>query len=292
MTAGAESGQPLDRMKLLASRAGGGYDRDARALLGAHKAFLRACNDLLNEWRLVSHGPGQTVAHALASRVQQNARALHVLLEAGYAAECGPILRATASVAVALLYIADQDPDGRARAFILQGLRERRARLPDLVSVGSIEERRAQTFHERLDTEIAALEAAADHGLVATKLGASPRTWHGLGSEMELCRRMDVYDWYVRYYRPFSDETHATLNGLTDEIDDTVRGYGISGPHFDDPDWAVEASMDFASQSLAQLDGLFGLDAMGGIEQVVAPLARALGKFRLERDPKSHATAD
>lgn len=86
-----------------------GYREDARALLYAHAAFLRGGNASQEAGGLVPVGPGRTVAHALASRVHQYGRAFNMLLERGYVAEAGPTLRAMASAAVSLLYMADRD---------------------------------------------------------------------------------------------------------------------------------------------------------------------------------------
>ena len=88
------------------------------AILIAHRKFLDSAIDVLRTGPREMDKPSQFVLVALAVRVIQRAAAAHTLCVQGYGTEASPLLRAMLSAVASIIYVAQENSDSRALAFM------------------------------------------------------------------------------------------------------------------------------------------------------------------------------
>lgn len=265
-----------------------------RALLEAHEQFLR---DAIKWMNCLDHRPTVTVAETvmlpLAVRVLQLGRALQAQCQVGYAGEAAPIARSMLSGAITLVCIADADPDARAVAYLQHEESVRKKRIADLVKQS--EEARASGqvpyFEDEELREIIAEDAEltktnagkfaafAAQGILPKKLGSRKDTWHGL-DDRTLFEAMGAADWYLSYYRLFSDEGHVTANSLYREFSQRLAGRIDIGPRYEDPVVVIGASGKAIPETLSQINRSFGVGSRADVLALKQRLDEAIGAYK------------
>lgn len=236
---------------------------EQRALLEAHDRFLRDAHALFASMHAKFDRLSVYVTHALFARLITQARAMQALIRLGYTSEAESLARAVANTAVTIVAIVHEDPDSHALQYLAHSQRLRRAELKayrerDIVSVEDA---------ERFDTEVREREERtmaeyAEGGVVPKPLSdESEFWWHGYRSEKALYDAMNASFWYDVYYRPFSDEVHASSRTIAAGLRllGAERRVGV-GPTFEDPWRLVMASADCVVQALEQLHDLSGIE--------------------------------
>jgi hypothetical protein len=112
------------------------HDATDAAILIAHRKFLDSAIDVLRKGPREMDEPSQFVLVALAVRVIQRAAAAHTLRVQGYGTEASPLLRAMLSALASVIYVAQENSDSRALAFMADETRIAKKRLPRLRDQG------------------------------------------------------------------------------------------------------------------------------------------------------------
>ncbi len=265
-----------------------------RALLEAHEHFLR---DAINWLSCLDPRPTMTVAEtmmvSLAVRVIQLGRALQAQCQAGYAGEAAPIARAMLSGAMTLVCIADADSDARAVAYLHHEEYVRKKRIADLIkqskeahALGQAayfsEEELRQIIAE--DAELTKINAAkfsafAAKGITPKKLGSRKDTWHGL-DDRGLFEAMGAAEWYLSYYRLFSDDGHVTANSLYTEFSQRLAGHVDIGPRYEDPIHLIGASGKAIPETLSQVNRSFGAGSRADVLALKQRLDAAVREYK------------
>jgi hypothetical protein len=185
------------------------------------------------------------------------------------------------SGAITLVYIADADSDARAVAYLHHEEHVRKKRISDLIKKSNqarslglspqyFSEGELQQITDE-DTELTKANAAkfaafAAQGISPKKLGSRRDTWHGL-NDRELFEAVGGADWYLAYYRLFSDDGHVTANSLYTEFSQRLAGHVDIGPRYEDPIHLIGASDKAIPETLSQINRSLGI---GSLAEVLA----------------------
>lgn len=237
-------------------------EADRARILKAHDALLRGAAEFLAGVEITVEGkPGQVVAFALAARVIQIGCALQELLERGYGRESFPLARSMLTGMIHMIVIVDGETDGRARTFILDAWDYRERLLDRALSYEFLTAEAVAAEKKRLTVTRASLVAQFDeHGVQASRLGKSPRTWHGLNTEADLFKKMRMPHIYDLDYAWLSNETHVNIGAIELELQEAFEGKTGFGPKGHLPPEVLLASSHAIPEVLAQLSNLLGLN--------------------------------
>lgn len=247
----------------------GGDTASYRRLLTAHDQYMRAVYSLMADVKPAGR-IGRWVPYALFIHVFQMARAVHALLDLGYAEEALPIGRSMISATMSLLFIVtSDDPEGWSLRYWLQLGQQERRMLERELRLGRFDEDAIKDFIQQSnDTESGAIREAAAGGIILpdklpTPGRGKPRddTWTGL-SDKALAERVGLLDWYEGEYDYLSTVTHAQAVALMPIVHGLMEGHlPTIGPHFRSPLPAVGVSYTSVKYAMLALIKHFDLVA-------------------------------
>ena len=150
---------------------------------------------------------------------------------------------------------------------------------------GWVDAKKVAAIDQEVDAQDAAtLAEYAKHGITPIKIG-NLNTWHGLTDE-GAAELVGCGEWYDLYYRPFSEESHASEPAIRSELEQLMaEGKVTLGPQFHDPYPVLRALVDAVAGALLSLDRQFGIGKEGQIRAIATPLVTALAKHQTELDP-------
>ena len=231
------------------------------AILIAHRKFLDSAIDVLRTGPREMDKPSQFVLVALAVRVIQRAAAAHTLCVQGYGTEASPLLRAMLSALASVIYVAEENSDSRALAFMADETRIAKKRLPRLRDQGLLTDDEAQRFLDettRFNIErIAHYEAL---GIPTDAPNHGSRTWHGYARDEQFFGAIGLKLWYDSFYASLSEDSHGSVWSVFKEMKSLALGDVTFGPHYEGTRFAVSSSYAFVTRCLNELDRALGLN--------------------------------
>ena len=249
------------------------------AILIAHRTFLDSAIDVLRHGPSEMDRPSAFVLVALAVRLIQRAAAAHTLCVQGYGTEASPLLRSMLSALASIIYVAQDNSDSRALAFMADETRIANNRLPRLESQGLLTAEEAQRFlNESTRTNIERIAHYEALGINTDAPNQGGRTWHGYANDEQFFASIGLKPWYDSFYASLSEDSHASVWSIFKEMKSLALGDVAFGPHYEGTRFAVSSSYAFVSRCLAELDQALGLNQQGPIATIAETMRWALAR--------------
>lgn len=250
-------------------------------LLQAHRVFMEEAYEFIAaaaQGRLT--GIGRVMPYAVAIRLLQHARAMHLLVQAGYPEEAEVLARTMTVTCASLVALIDDESDGRALQFLKHSQVLRRKKIDGYVAQDMVSAEEANAWDAKLrEGEEKLLADYAAHGITPAPLGDSDMYWHGIG-ETALFERMKADRWIDLFYRPFSEEAHGAVSTLADALHALTGRRPITlGPTFSDPRIVIGASFETIAQALDQINRHFELDRTKQVEAITSRMKDAVHEY-------------